>query len=173
MRGVCPPALEDLYASESGPADRPCVFDVHHERPGGTFENVDLVAVHWRSNKIAEIVSVEVKLDFTSRLVQQANNYRRFSDRVWISVPVQAELGQAAAELRAMDERLFDHVVDLGLGVLACRRRQGRSYEVVPIHWPVRNVPEPLEREMFVEWHRGLLEDAGAVAPRASGDYPR
>lgn len=86
---------------------------------------------------------------------------------------MQAELGQAAAELRAMDDRLFDHVVDLGLGVLACRRRQGRAYEVVPIHWPVRSVPEPLEREMFVEWHRGLLEEAGAVAPRASGDYPR
>ena len=35
------------------------------------------------------------------------------------------------------------------------------SPEVVPIHWPVRSVPEPLEREMFVEWHRGLLEGRG------------
>ena len=42
-------ALEDLYASDFGPTDRPCVFDVHHERPGGAFENVDLVAIHWRT----------------------------------------------------------------------------------------------------------------------------
>lgn len=42
------------------------------------------------------------------------------------------------------------------------------------MHRPrVRSVPEPPEREMFVEWHRSLLEEAGAVAPRVSGEYPR
>jgi hypothetical protein len=34
-------------------------------------------------------------------------------------------------------------------------------------------MPDALERDMFVEWHRNLLEEAGAVAPRSSADYPR
>ena len=100
---------------------------MHRDRPGSEFENVDVIAVHWRSDEVAEIVTVEVKLDFTARAVQQASNYRRFSDRVWLAVPVTAKLTLAANELRETDPLLFDHVVDVGLGILACRKSRGAA----------------------------------------------
>ncbi len=84
--------LESIYQSEHAPDDSDYVFDVHSDRPGTEFENIDLLAVHWRSSKAVELVAVEVKLDFTARLVQQARNYMRFADRVWLAVPILAEL---------------------------------------------------------------------------------
>jgi hypothetical protein len=132
-------ALESIYQSDHAPEDAPYVFDVHNERAGSEFENVDVMAAHWRSQKVVELVAVEVKLEFTARLVQQARNYGRFADRVWIAVPVLAEAADASGALREFDPLLFEHVVDAGLGILACRRRPGRSYEVLPAHWPRRS----------------------------------
>src|SRR5579859_719943 len=118
-------ALENIYQSDHTPDEAPYVFDVHSDRAGTEFENVDVMAAHWRSPKVVELVTVEVKLDFTARLVQQARNYGRFSDRVWLAVPVLAEAADASGALREFDPLLFEHVVDAGLGVLACRRRPG------------------------------------------------
>ena len=39
--------LDDLYATEFGP-ECDYVFDVHNDRAGSGYENVDLIAVHWR-----------------------------------------------------------------------------------------------------------------------------
>jgi hypothetical protein len=104
-------ALEDIYDSEFVPSkDTPYVFDVHSSRAGSDFENVDLLAVHWRSHDRVEIITVEAKLAFTSRCVQQANNYRRFSDRVWIAVPTSSMDG--AGELRETDPLLFEYVIE-------------------------------------------------------------
>jgi hypothetical protein len=164
--------LETICGSDFGP-DADIVFDVHNQRPGNDFENVDVIAVHWRSDEVVDIVTVEVKLEFTSRLVQQANNYRRFSNRVWIAVPVSATSGEAAAELRETDPLLFDYVVDLGIGILGCRRGRGRAYEVVPIHWPRLQRPDPIERDAFLDRYRTVFEDAGVVAPRSRQSYPR
>jgi hypothetical protein len=164
--------LESLYQSEHTPEDSDYVFDVHSDRPGTEFENVDLLAVHWRSSKTVELIAVEVKLDFTARLVQQARNYSRFADRVWIAVPVLAELSEAANALRDFDPMLFEHVVDSGLGILACRRRPGRSYEVVPVHWPRRIDPDPVEKELFLERYRKHFEAAGVLPPRGGRRYP-
>jgi hypothetical protein len=50
-------ALEDLYANNFGPEEKTCVFDVHSVRPGGTFENVDLLAVHWQPRDICDNAS--------------------------------------------------------------------------------------------------------------------
>jgi hypothetical protein len=165
-------ALEDIYQTDVTPANAPFVFDVHNERAGGDFENVDLLAVHWRSGSVVEIVSVEVKLDFTSRLVQQARNYARFSDRVWIAVPVLADIADAATALREFDPILFEHVIETGLGVLACRRRPGRSYEVIPVQWPRKLTPDLVEKELFVERYRHHFEDACVVPRRDSRQYP-
>jgi hypothetical protein len=44
-------ALEDLYGSEYGPEVR-VAFDIHNERPGSEYENMDVLAVHWRSNEV-------------------------------------------------------------------------------------------------------------------------
>jgi len=121
-------ALENIYQSDHTPEDAPYVFDVHNDRAGSDYENVDVLAIHWRSSKVAELISVEVKLDFTARLVQQARNYSRFSDRVWIAAPLLAEAADASAALRDFDPQLFEHVVESGLGILACRRRPGRSH---------------------------------------------
>jgi hypothetical protein len=164
-------ALEMIYASRFCP-DVEYVFDVHNDRPGSEYENVDLLAVHWRGEKLAELVTVEVKLGFTAKLVQQASNYRRFSDRVWIAVPVEAALSDAAAWLREQNGRLFDLVVDLGIGILACRRGKGRSYEVLPVHWPAAITPNRIERQDFLERHRRQLEEARIVPPRDSRSYP-
>jgi hypothetical protein len=165
-------ALESIYQSDWSPDDAPYVFDVHSDRPGAEFENIDLLAVHWRSERNVELVAVEVKLEFTARLVQQARNYGRFADRVWLAVPVSAEAAEASTALRDLDPLLFEHVVDSGLGILACRRRPGRSYEIAPVHWPRRNVIDPLEKEMFLERYRHHFESAGAMPPRAGRKYP-
>lgn len=164
--------LESIYQSEHTPEDSDYVFDVHSDRPGTEFENVDLLAIHWRSSKTVELVAVEVKLDFTARLIQQARNYSRFADRVWIAVPVLADLAEASSALRDFDPLLFEHVVDSGLGILACRRRPGRSYEVVPVHWPRRNDPDPVEKELFLERYRKHFEAAGVLPPRGGKRYP-
>ena len=164
--------LDDLYATEFGP-ECDYVFDVHNDRAGSGYENVDLIAVHWRSDEIIELVTVEVKLDFNVRLVQQAANYVRFSDRVWIAVPVAAQLVDAAAELRELDPLLFEHIVELGMGILACRRGRGGSFEVVPVHWPRLQKPDRLEKAELLERHRGIFEEACIVAPRESQKYPK
>jgi hypothetical protein len=41
-------ALDDLYKTDSISEDIAYVFDVHSERPGSAFENVDVLALHWR-----------------------------------------------------------------------------------------------------------------------------
>jgi hypothetical protein len=165
-------ALENIYQSDQTPEDSSYVFDVHNDRPGTEFENVDLLAVHWRSGKCVELVAVEVKLDFTARLVQQARNYGRFADRVWLAVPILAEAAEASTALRDFDPYLFEHVVDVGLGILACRRRPGRSYEAIPVHWPRRMHPDPAEKELFLERYRTHFESASVLAPRAGRRYP-
>lgn len=166
-------ALGDVYSSDSAPEDALVSFDVHNERAGTEYENVDAIAVHWHSPEVVDLVCVEVKLEFTARAIQQAHNYGRFADRVWFAVPVQAPVGQAAIELRETDLRLFEYAVREGIGILACHRRRGRTYEVVPIHWPKRGTPDPADREAFVERHRDTFEDAGVVAPRARAKFPR
>jgi hypothetical protein len=165
-------ALENLYQSDYAPEDAPYVFDVHNDRAGNEFENVDVVASHWRSSRVVELISVEVKLEFTARLVQQARNYGRFSDRVWLAAPVLAEAADASTALRDFDPNLFEHVVDAGLGILACRRRPGRSYEIVPIHWPRRLNPDAVEKDLFLERYRKHFERAGVLAPRSGHRYP-
>jgi hypothetical protein len=165
--------LVELYDSEYVPDDIDFVFDVSAERSGGDFENVDLLAIHWRSTEAIDFVSVEVKLRFGPHVVQQARNYCRFSERVWIAVPVDAKTAKdAATELRAADPLLFDHVVEIGLGILVCRRGQGGAYEVFPIHWPRRNSPDSLERSRFVERYRSQLQEA-EVLPKEERSYPR
>jgi len=166
-------SLGDIYNSEHGPDDREIAYDVHAERSGSDFENVDVIALHWRSNDVVDLVAVEVKLGFTARLVQQANNYRRFADRVWIALPVHAPVGHAAAELRDVNSRLFEYLVSTGIGILACHRRRGRTYEVFPIQWPQRCHPDPIERHDFIERHYATFEVAGAVAPRSRGSFPK
>lgn len=129
-------ALENIYQSDAAPEDAEYVFDVHKERPGAEFENVDVLAVHWRSESYIELVAIEVKLDFTARLVQQARNYARFAERVWVAVPITAYASDAAAAIREYDRLLFEHVIEIGLGVLACRRRPGKIDEIMAVHWP-------------------------------------
>jgi hypothetical protein len=164
--------LENIYQSDCTPEEAPYVFDVHNDRAGTEFENVDVMAVHWRSPKVVELVTVEVKLEFTARLVQQARNYGRFSDRVWLAVPVLAEAADAAGALREFDPLLFEHVVDSGLGILACRRRPGRSYEALPVHWPRRMRPDPVEKDGFLERYRRQFEQAVVLAPRSGHRFP-
>jgi len=159
-------ALEDIYTGELAPdCYEQFVFDVHNERAGGMFENVDLLAVDWRSEKRFEVATVEAKLDFTAHLVQQAHNYLRFSHRVWIAVRVQAQPQAAASELRIADARLFDYCLEQGMGILACRPTVGRSYEVVPVHWPRRMSPDPVELEAFMERYRPCMEASGVLQP--------
>ena len=165
-------ALDDLYANDRSSEDCAYVFDVHSERAGSSFENVDVLAVHWRSSTIVDIVTVEVKLDFVPQVVQQALNYLRFSNRVWIAVPVSSDPDQAGRELRDRDPQLFDYVVSRGLGILACHRRKGRSYDVFPIHWPVWHNSDPLERELFVERYRSRLEEAGVIERKKKQFFP-
>jgi hypothetical protein len=166
-------ALGDVYSSDSAPEDAEVAFDVHNERAGTEYENVDVIAVHWHSAEVVDLVCVEVKLDFNAKAVQQAHNYGRFADRVWLAVPVQAPVGQAAIELRETDLRLYEYLIREGIGLLACHRRRGRTYEILPIQWPRRGIPDPADKEAFIERHRDTFEEAGVVAPRARAKFPR
>lgn len=163
-------ALEELYASDVGPEDTDFVFDVHSARKGSSFENVDLIAVHWRSSKFCDLVTVEVKLEFSAHAVQQALNYTRFSHRAWLAVVVETA---SRDELPRRYPALFEYAIARGLGVLACRRLQGRSYEVLPVHWPVRNQPDPLQEEEFIERYRELFEQAEVVEREQKRPRPR
>jgi hypothetical protein len=156
-------ALDELYQSEYASSDCTLVFDVHSERAGTSFENVDILAVHWRSGTVVDLITVEVKLDFVPQAVQQALNYLRFSNRVWIAVPVSSDPPQAAIELRDKDPQLFEYVISNGIGILACHRRPGRSYNVFPIQWPSWRASDLVERERFAERYRERLEDAGVL----------
>jgi hypothetical protein len=165
------PLLKELY--DDGPSPDRYVFDVHAMRRGGDLENVDILAFHWRSPKWVDVVTVEVKLKFTAVLLQQARNYTRFSERVWIAVPVQASSANGAAgELRVKDQLLFDEVLEAGIGILACYRGRGGAYQVFPIHWPRRNRVDSLAREELEKRYRPEFMDAGVIAP-AGRSYPR
>lgn len=161
-------SLALVYESEFQPEGAEQIFDVHNDRAGSDFENVDLLGFHWRSPESVETIAVEAKLVFSARLVQQAANYQRFANRVWIALPC-----SSADELRESDERLFDYVVERGLGVLACIRRRGRSYEVEPIHWPRYQQVDSLEGAALIERHRATFEDAKVIAPAAHARFPR
>src|SRR5206468_3414600 len=105
-------ALESLYSTDFIPDDASFTFDVHSERPGSTFENVDILAVHWRSPSVVDLITVEVKLDFVPQVVQQALHYLCFSNRVWIAIPVSSDPSQAAIELRDRNPQLFEYVIN-------------------------------------------------------------
>jgi len=164
-------ALETIYDSDHALEDHPYVFDVHSDRPGSAFENVDLLAVHWRSEntvgeKTVDLVSIEVKLEFSAKAVHEACSYTRFSHRVWVACAVNSEPPEAALELRSKDPGLFDYAVARGIGILACRHAKGRSYEIFPIHWPVWQDPEAVEKDRFVERYRSHFEQAGVAEKR-------
>jgi hypothetical protein len=74
-----------------------------------------------------------------------------------------SKAAEAALELRNADPGLFDYTVNRGIGILGCRRTQGRGYEVFPIHWPEWQNPEPIEKERFVGRYRRFFEEAGLV----------
>jgi hypothetical protein len=163
-------ALEEIYSSDLNSEEKTFVFDVHSLRKGSSFENVDLIAVHWRPHDLCELITVEVKLEFSPQVVQQALNYTRFSHRAWVAVPVETD---SYVELRERNPTLFEYAISRGLGVLACRRRKGRSYEVFSIHWPLQNTPDALDKEEFVERYRNEFEEAGIIEPKEKRRLPR
>lgn len=165
--------IYDIYASDHTPEeDTQFVFDTQDLHNGGQYENIDILAIHWITSSHVEFVSVEVKLDFTAALIQQARNYGRFSDRVWIAVPVESELPNAADYLQDTDWGLFDLAIECGLGILACRQWKGKSYHIAPIHWPRRQRTNRLERSLFVDRYRRQLINASVVRPDSNRKYP-
>ena len=163
-------ALRGIYASEFGP-DVEIAFDVQDARPGAELENVDLLAVHWRSDEVVELVAVEAKLEFSTKLILQATNYKRFAHRVWAALPVTSD--EPGIELREYDPLLFEHVIEQGIGVLACRKRQGGAYDIWPIHWPRLNKLDSIARDDFIERYRHVFEEASVVEPREETYRPR
>ncbi len=163
-------ALEDVYASDSVSADSNFVFDVHSHRKGSSFENADLIAIHHRSPEVYDLIAVEVKLEFSAQVVQQALSYTRFAHRAWVAIPVETD---SHWELRERNPTLFEYAIARGLGILACRRRQGRRYEVFPVHWPMRHTLDPFEADEFLERYREEFEEAGVLEPKGKRRPPR
>lgn len=163
-------ALMEIYDTESGP-DVEIAFDVQDERPGAEFENVDLLAIHWRTDEVIELVAVEAKLEFSAKLVLQASNYRRFAHRVWAALPVSSD--EPGVELREYDPLLFEHVLEQGIGILACRKRQGGAYDVWPIKWPRLNQLDSIAKDDFIERYRPTFEKAGVVPSQEQTFRPR
>jgi hypothetical protein len=106
------------------------------------------------------VITVEVKLDFIPQVVQQALSYTRFSHRAWVAVRVRTD---SHSELREVDPSLFEYAISRGLGLLASRRAKGRSYDVFPVHWPLRQQLDPSEEEGLKERYPSEFEDAGIL----------
>ncbi len=49
LGGYVSGALEEIYATDSVPENAAFCFDVHSNRGGGDYENIDELAVHWRT----------------------------------------------------------------------------------------------------------------------------
>ncbi len=169
-------ALEDIYSSDICPERKgyQFVFDVHSQRAGSEFENVDLLAVDWRREDLVELITVEVKLDFTPKLIQQAHQYTRFSHRVWIAVaiPQEADLQEAASWLRTENRMLFETTIHYGLGILACRRGRGRCYDVRAVQWPRLQAPDRVEFHGFLDRYRMCFEAANVLRPQGYSMIP-
>lgn len=164
-------ALDNIYYSDYTPDETDIAFDVHKQNSGGKFENVDAIAVDWVRPDLVEIVTVEVKLKFNAELVQQASNYRRFSHRVWIAVPIEGSIADSCSYLRGEDRRLFECVLDMGIGILACRMRQGGRYEVAPVHWPQRQNPNRYEKVEFLQRYHDIFVNA-SISPDHDTRFP-
>jgi hypothetical protein len=149
--------------------------DVSNQRKGGVYENVDVIAAFRVSENRVEFVSVEVKLEFNATAVQQAVNYCRFSDRVWVAIRVMSDNAESAAsELQQRDMRLFDYVISSGIGILGCYRRQGpNNYSVFPIHWPCRQATTIVDREAFIDRYRAEFEEMGVLRPSKQENFPQ
>ena len=112
---------------------------------------------------------------FLATTSERMARLRTVAFRIGVStrqIPVSAGPAEAAIELREYDPRLFEYVVEHGLGILACRRAKGRSFDVSPVHWPRKVHPDPIEKEEFIERHREVFEEAGILAKR-SRSMPR
>lgn len=156
-------ALQDLYSADF--STESVALDVHSQRPGSQYENIDVLACHWIQQDLVELVTVEVKLSFTATAVYQARNYQSFSDRAWVAVVVTADAANAGAELRENNYSLFEQATDAGIGILGCRMRQGRAYDVFPIHWPKLNKITRYERTNFLQRYQANFSACGVPTP--------
>jgi len=162
------PFLTELYETEHKPHETECAFVVQDQRPSSSLRNVDLVAVQWRTPEFVELITVEAKLSFSAQLVQQAANYIRFSHRVWIAVVVNAgtDVGEIAQSLYDKDPLLFEYVVSLGLGIIACQKAKGGSFNCYAVQWPKKQSPDEFEKASFIEDYRETFEEAGLLEKR-------
>lgn len=150
-------AIANIYQDDATPEGVKYVFGVHNTHAGNEFENVDVLGFHWRAQEDIEVVTVEAKLEFTARLVQQANNYRRFSHRVWIALP-----GHTENTLRDEDQHLFDFVIESGLGIMLSQNSK-KNIEFRPIHWPRLQAPNRFEMLRFQERYLDQFTEARAA----------
>ena len=169
--------LSDLYSNGPFvPEDAEVAFDVCDQRrkiKGSTksvWENIDVLAVDWRSPTAVDLVAVEAKLSFTTDAVMQAISYTRFADRVWLAIgcPTDSPLEYLFFENRS----LLDFAVEHGLGILCCKMGRGRSYDVIPVSYPRKQRPDEIERERFKERYSTTLEKALVLQPGHNRRYP-
>lgn len=164
MCGYVKSFLYDIYDSEHNP-DVENIFQVHSKLSSGAYRNIDILAVDWRTSEHYELVSVEAKLAFNPQAVLQATNYLRFSHRVWLAIKIPSGTQQDAAGsyLKDMNRLLYEQVLDLGIGILACFSTRGRAYKIVPVQWPKLQRPTEIEMHNFKEAYRENLIDAGVL----------
>ena len=91
--------LITLYSEYSYGPDVDMAADVHNHRKGTKFENVIIMHLHWRSNKLVELIAVEAKVEFVTAVVGQASYYRGFAHRVSVAVPVHFDAKDAAVSI--------------------------------------------------------------------------
>lgn len=161
------PFLSSLYYTDAVEDGTEVAFCVQNQRPSTQFRNVDLIATNWRDSETVELVTVEAKLEFSAQAVQQAANYSRFSHRVWIAIAVDAgiEVDEIVPDLRETNALLFEYVLFLGLGVIACQKAKGQSYKCFAVQWPRKQDPDNFEKQTFLECYRETFEQAGILAP--------
>ena len=169
--------LSDLYmTSRFVPADTEVAFDVCDQRrkikgtSKGVWENIDVLAVDWRSDTAVDLVAVEAKLSFTSDAVMQAISYTRFADRVWLAVGCQTD--SPLEDLLFENRSLLDFAVGHGLGILCCKMGRGRSYDIIPVSYPRKQNPDEIERDRFKERYSTTLEAAKVLQPGQNRRYP-
>lgn len=93
-------------------------YDVYKEvcKKGGGSDRADIYAVHNKGANIGATVAIEVKMTFGLKVIEQAYDWKRFANFVYVAVPVGKR-----------KDRKFGYFLckTLGIGVIEIEERRG------------------------------------------------
>jgi len=134
-------------------------------RRRSVWENPDLIALttnelDWHIGTEIEVTTIEVKLAFSIDAIWQAANYRRFSHYVYLAC-----FERPDDIRRKEDGRLYETVVELGLGIISLRAAGAgaKGTSCTEINSPHRQSPKVSEIDRLLD---DFHDELGVTPPR-------